>query len=433
MLQYRLRWTPVPGVEAYRIYRSDAPGEAYQFVDEVSSSEDPELWVDADMVPQHLQADGVPGNVELSWDPPRSLGAPFTFKITRLIQNQESFTPQTDAWWLQNTLPLGAQWTDTTGLSTTPWAYGSSVSFRVQADSGFAAPRFEGAVSPLQGHVLIWVYVPIDRRPQTLWIEFLTGEGWNKAIYLGLDKFFSQRKGAEAYYFGELPSPDVWAPLVIPLPRLRIGAVYGLAFGVGHEQDQAEAYFSSVLMTPQPVWTADVPHFGVKAFEVWRNGTLIGTTAQTSYTDTTAVDVRGFAAHALTPVFHFTDHPSGDGVTIRWTVPQEQGTVYHYEVVAVGYNEARSSPAQAQATITSKYAFVRIYADTSPITDNTPLLAEVSGTSYDHTGLTVDTAVYYRFDVYDPDGKRIHRVETTYQPSVSSRLDHFRLDYSPLA
>lgn len=433
MTVYRLRWPKVKGAEGYEVWISRRPGGDYELLAEVEQGERPEYLFVVDMIPKAPSAQGM-RDVELSWEPPEHLGVPFTFKVTYLAQERRSFEPERDVLWLQDALPVGAFWEDDQGLETMPWSFATRESFRVTAEAGAASPRFAGATIPLVGSVIIWAWVPPGKAPEALWIELHDGEGWVRSAYWGMDLFAPFSKGTERIYMGEIPSPGVWYPLIIPLHRLRLEKAFGLAFGVGHRTREAQVYFDCVLYSTQPVMAAPLPHQGVRYYEILRNGRLIAQTTSTSFHDPDAIDIRGFdVSHPLQPNYHFEDHPSGTQVAISWTVPQEQGTTYEYGIVSVSYNGDRSSPAKVLATVSSSYGKTLIYADTSPITESTPLLAEVDGSSFVHEGLSPGTMYFYRFDVLSPSGELLSRTELSHTTPYGSRLDHFILDYSRLA
>jgi len=433
MVGYRLQWPKAEGVDGYQVWSSSLPGGDYVLLGELPQADEPEFYAFVDMVPLDLTAHGT-SVMALSWKPPAQIGAPLTFKIPFIQGGQSSFVPSRDVIWFQGTLPIGASWQDTSGLDVSGWAFGADHSFVVTAESGYAAPRFAGSIMPLEGTVIAWVWIPSGQVPEALWMEFHDGNGWVRSAYWGMDIFAPYPKGTDHVYMGEVPSPDTWCPLVVPLHRLRLERAYGLAFGVAHRTQEACVYWDTVACTDQPVMAAPLPHLGIRCYEIYRDGRLIATTTETSYVDTEAVDTRWVDARSsLHPAFHFENHPSGKQVTIRWAVPQGQGTTYAYEVVSVSYNGDRSSPARVSATVSSSYGKTRIYADTSPITDGTPLLAEVTGSSFVHEGLVPGTKYYYRFDVLSPAEELISRTELTHVTPRGSALDHFILDYSQLA
>jgi len=430
---YKLSWPKVEFAEGYEVWACKRPGADYELIGTIGALERPEFTFMVDMVPRNPLALGT-RDVQLNWEPPQHLGVPFTFKIPYLLGGQRSFEPSRDIVWLQDALPLGASWQDVSGLQDSSWTFASEHSFLVSASEGYASPRFHGALIPLSETVIVWVWIPPGKVPEALWLEFHDGQDWIRSAYWGMDIFAPYPKGTDHVYMGEVPSPDTWRPLVVPLHRLRLERAYGLAFGVAHRTQEACVYWDTVACTDQPVMAAPLPHLGIRCYEIYRDGRLIATTTETSYVDTDAVDTRWVdARRSLHPAFHFENHPSGKQVTIRWAVPQGQGTTYAYEVVSVSYNGDRSSPARVSATVSSSYGKTRIYADTSPITDGTPLLAEVAGSSFVHEGLVPGTKYYYRFDVLSPAEELISRTELTHVTPRGSALDHFILDYSQLA
>lgn len=431
-MQIQVRWPSIPQVQGYRVYASFAPGSSYEHLADVGA-DDLAYSLTTEIPPRELEAVYTwPGTMELSWQPPALLGAPMTFKVPYVRQGQASFTPEPDLPWWTGPLPLGASWLDQKGLSPSSWRIGNYSSMRIEAQAKEpVSPRFAGAHTPLTGYMIVWVWVPHDKAPEVLWFEFRDKTTWAKAAYFGLDLFFPQEKGKDALYYGELPAQQAWAPLIIPLWQLGLYEVDGLAVGIGHREKDCAVHIGPVFFSPQPVLAAEGPYQGLRGYRIYRGQEDIGFTMGHSFTDTEAYDVLGFGHSG--PVFQIESGPYGDSALISWNIPEGNGTEHHYRVAPIGYNENEYDHASVSAVANDQYGYVVIYADTSPITEATPALATVTGSSFHHQNLDHNKMYYYRFDTYSSKDELLYRHEQRFSPTSRSLLDSFRLDYGRLA
>lgn len=143
-------------------------------------------------------------------------------------------------------------------------------------------------------------------------------------------------------------------------------------------------------------WTASTDDVGVAGYKIYRNGSLVGTSTTTNFTDT-----------GLTPVTNYTyTVVAYDAANNTSAASAPVATQTAFDTTAPTAPGNLHSPTQTDTTITLNWdvGTDNVAVSGYNVFRGNTLITSTTGTSFTDTGLSVDTAYDYHVQTYDTSG-----------------------------
>lgn len=438
MAQLKLNWFAF--ANQYEIYRSGTPGEEYVKIDSVFS--DPEGDIETYMFNKNIAITGLLGygsnhSITLNWDK-TTWGSPETYKIIEA----GSEAPHKDTLWMSNYLPYGSYFTVPDGSSWSSFCRSGTASLKVEAPSGgYVYPQFIGAMYPISSRfIIIWMYIDPENIPDSILLSFFDGN-WDQRVYWGDDLIPYGVEGKKSkLHMGSIPNAGSWTPLIVDKMLLNCRDITGMGIATYKKQNDegrpGVVYIDAIVSTNDYVYSA-TPSLSLSFFKVHRKREdessfkFIGESKKSSFVDENAIDIYGYGAKDYVPQYEFLPSPSGQEMTISWTVPIGTGTEYTYRVSAVDGSGEEYEASEVSVSSFANHGKVVIYGGDS--WETLSLIGEEEGNKIIHENLNPETLYFYQLEAYNPEGEMTSLIKTTARTKSGSNLGSFVLDSSILA
>lgn len=436
---YKVIWPRVNEADSYNLYMSILPGSSYEFVENITQEQNttkpeylhPRYEFSIDMTPLNLSLEETGAEVSITWDSPIN-GVPYTFKV---LPNFIETPPTQDSVWFSDSIPEGADWEENANIYTDiSRRITGECSIKVVGGNKYDSHRFSSATTPMpKGYIVVWVYIDSNHAPDSIWIELFDGQSWEHRIYWGKDVCPYGVNGSPSLFIGgPLPSLNCWVPLVFHTDALDIDNIYGMGFGLNHEEDEVHLYIDSAASSNYKIIPTRQPHYPVRHYRVSRDNKLILKTQGNSATDQLTPYHETFLANISINRGEPTN--TGEAVDISWSLPLQNEDEYLYSLSSESISAVTSSAISDTILTQEDYAYIKIYhsTDKETIGAGGNLVYNGPGPLFSHTGLTLYTPQWYRIELYDINDELVNYTIESLKTLGSSQLDYFILDYSTL-
>jgi hypothetical protein len=436
METYTLKWKRFASL--YDMYRSTDPGSAYSKVGTVAQESNPALPAylhpsysfDHDMQPVNVGALQYGNHIRLSWEEPAS-GMPYVFKVTEA----GSANPLPDTLWLNDALPSGASWIDSTGISWDESRKISSLrSIRIIEQDLSIHPRIDISNPMPPGFIIVWAYLDPDHPPISFWLEFKDENLWEHRIYWGQNKCpFGKNGTSSRAYGGALPTCGCWTPLIFHTSSLELGAISGIGFGIEGDGSSVINIGAIAISHEQP-YSAILPYHSPHSYNIYRDNLFIKNTTTLEFDDVSAVDYNGSPSNSYDVSFEqLESNEEWESVKISWRSSIGEGTTYGYKVSCVDSNGVESEAVSCSGVVNDNHSYVKLYYGDSKEHAGANFIGDVYEFTYTHVGLLADTTYWYKIESYNKSNQLTHTTIQSFTTKTSDLLDYFVLDFGLLA